>query len=70
MNKVISDLKSLQKEVNNGRGINCVNTVIFFLESGEIEKAKACIINEWDKISGYPILSDYIKENIYNPCYL
>lgn len=68
--KIMSDLKSLQKEVNGGRGINCVDTIIFFLENGETEKAKACTVNEWDKISGYPILADYIRENIYNPCCL
>ena len=36
----------------------------------KINEANACIINEWDKICGYPILEEYVKNNICNPCYL
>lgn len=67
---IIENLRLLQKKINNGRGISCVDTIIFFLENKKINEANACIINEWDKICGYPILEEYVKNNICNPCYL
>lgn len=55
---LICRLQDLQSQLNQGRGLNCIDTVIFFLNKGDINKAKACVINEWDKISAYPVLAD------------
>ena len=64
---IISELKNIQSTINCGRGINCVDTLIFFLENNSFDKAKCCIMNEWVKISAYPVLSEYVKKELYDP---
>lgn len=65
MNKFsIDKIEQLQKEVNNGNGLDCVNTILFFLKNKQENKAIICIQNEWDKISGYLPLYLYFKDFI------
>lgn len=53
----IQMLEDAQTHVNKSKGLDCVNTIIFFLNKNDISKAKACTVNEWDKISAYPLLA-------------
>lgn len=56
-------LQYLQTQCNDGRGLNCIDTVIMYLNANDFHTAKVVINNEWDKISGYPIIADYILSN-------
>ncbi len=47
-------LDALQSEKNGGRGISCIRTLIFYLDRGDIDSAKAVFLNESDKIRNYP----------------
>ena len=62
--KISEDLKFLQTQCNNGRGLSCVDTMIMYLDADYFHTAKVVATNEWDKISGYPILAKYIQSNI------
>lgn len=56
-------LELLQKDKNNGRGVSCVQTIIFYLKNGERDKANAVVSNEWDKISCYPDIADFLVQH-------
>jgi hypothetical protein len=48
---VLADkLDELQRPMNKGKGVSCVQTVIIYLRQGNVEKAKAVCWNESDKI--------------------
>ena len=57
------DLKNLQTKCNHGRGLSCVETIIMYLDSDDFHRANLVANNEYDKISGYPIIAEYIKSN-------
>ena len=58
---IILHIQDLQQTINHGRGLNCIDTVLFFLQKNQTQKAVACIHNEWDKISAYPIMAEYLN---------
>lgn len=47
-------LNLVQSKQNDGRGINCVRTIITYLNKGDFESAKAVRVNDGDKIASYP----------------
>lgn len=55
-------LWELQESKNSGRGVSCVRTVCAFLSYKRDYEAKNVIHNEWDKISNYPDIANYLKE--------
>lgn len=59
---IIQHIQNIQKTINNGRGINCIETVLFFLQNNQTKKAIACIYNEWDKISAYTSMAQYLND--------
>lgn len=63
MNFLAEELEELEKGKNNGNGIQAVKTLIYFLKKGDYEKACAVANNEWDKISAYEDISNFIIEN-------
>lgn len=64
--KLTHNLQMAQNSINHGRGLDCVDTIIFFLNRGEINKAIACARNEWDKISSYEELSGLLLNLIHS----
>jgi hypothetical protein len=48
--KEIDDLDYEQSLCNQGRGISCVKTLLYYVNQGEIDKARAVFNNEADKI--------------------
>ncbi len=55
-------LDGLQQKLNQGRGADCVRTLVMFLRSLQFNSARACVLNEWDKISGYPAITGVLEE--------
>lgn len=58
--KLSEDLRRLQAQCNQGRGLSCVGDIIMYLDKGDLHRARLVAINEFDKISGYPVLANYI----------
>jgi len=54
MDELADELDALQRQKNQGRGVDCVRTLMVYLRAGDIEGAKAVRRNEGDKISSYP----------------
>lgn len=52
----IEKLAALEAVENNGRGIQCVKSIIFSLQRGERDEARA--VREWDgdKTRSYPLV--------------
>lgn len=71
-----NSLDELQAIQNNGRGVSCIRSVVFSLKKNDIQSAKVCIRNEWDKISQYKEIVKFLKkhkladENLYERDYL
>jgi hypothetical protein len=58
----IDKLDELQSKENDGRGISCVKTILFFLRHNKIDEARACRQNEGDKINSYPLVELQINK--------
>ncbi len=56
-------LFKLQEPKNNGRGVSCVRDIYTYLVLGDMGKAKAVVNNEWDKISSYPDIAQWLKDH-------
>lgn len=59
-------LDELQKIKNGGRGIGCVETVIFYLRRGDMDKTRAVCWNEADKIVSYPDVRKFIQQELFS----
>lgn len=62
--QLYTDLLKIQNKINCGKGIDCVNTILFFLSKDDVHKARVVAENEHDKISVYPELLNYLQEYI------
>ncbi|MDF2435479.1 MAG: hypothetical protein JWP44_5110 [Mucilaginibacter sp.] len=60
----IDELKELNKLQNDGRGVSCVNSIIYYLERQSYFDALTVIDNEFDKLRNYPAIVQWIKTNI------
>ena len=60
----LNQLKELEKQKNDGRGVCCVRTVIFYLEKGHYDQALACCRNENDKIRNYADIQELLYQMI------
>lgn len=61
--KYTAEILNLMQELcNHGRGVSCVRAVVFLLQSGEIKKAKLVVEHDWDKISSYPEIAKFLKD--------
>lgn len=66
--EVISELEALQAAKNQDRGVDCVRTLITYLRKGNFYSAHLCAKNEWDKISSYTDIANFlIKVGLYTP---
>ena len=59
---LIDQLEELQAKENSGRGICCVRSIITWLRKEDLDSAKACTQNEWDKIRSYPLVARKLYE--------
>lgn len=60
--KALADaLDDLQKPENDGRGVSCVETAVTYLRAGFIDKARAVVWNEGDKLWAYPYIHRFLK---------
>ncbi len=50
----------MQSEKNDGRGVDCVKTLIYYLRNNDWQRACAAANNEWDKISSYKDIADFV----------
>ncbi|MCA9804114.1 MAG: hypothetical protein KC777_19230 [Cyanobacteria bacterium HKST-UBA02] len=55
------ELDRLQSGENQGRGVSCVRTLVFYLRRREFDRAKAVARNESDKIRSYPAIVAVLK---------
>ena len=61
MKNNIHKLKALEAIQNEGRGVECVRALIFYLEKGDWQSADAVYFNERDKIRNYPEIMEWFK---------
>lgn len=64
MKSLADALDDLQKEENDGRGVSCVQTIVACLRSGSIDKARAVVWNEGDKLWAYPYVHRFLKQTL------
>ncbi len=64
--KLADELDNLQKDKNNGRGVSCVQTIVFYLRQGDGRSAKNVCWNEADKISNYPDIRRVLQKKLYS----
>lgn len=59
--EIADELDRLQASKHEGRGVSCVQTLIFFLRREEFDKAKAVARNESDKIRSHEEIVAVLK---------
>lgn len=59
-------LEKMQKEINNGRGLNHINYIISDLKRGDIRSAKADCFNQSDKYGSIPEIKELIKKELFS----
>jgi len=58
----IEELKSFTYKENDGKGIQCVNSIISYLEANLIYDAVMIFINDGDKIANYPFVETLLEK--------
>jgi hypothetical protein len=54
-------LHKMQLDKNNGKGINCIQTICLYLHRQDFESAKSVCENEFDKIRNHPEIVSCLK---------
>lgn len=68
MKKLAEQLNLLQSSENWGNGVNCVKSIVWYLNHCYYDKACAVANNEWDKISSYNKISKLlIQKGLFTP---
>lgn len=62
--KLADKLWEMQAKENDGRGIECVRSLILYLRRNNPESARAVYLNESDKIRSYPAIFKLIKQEL------
>lgn len=71
MKSIACELSAMECTKNEGRGVESVRTLIFYLNEGKLSAACAVANNEWDKISSYEDISNFlIKHKLFIPIQL
>lgn len=66
--RIGEEVERMNNGFNDGRGISAIRDVASALKANQVDSAKATIKNEWDKISTYSQVADYlIAEGLYIP---
>ena len=61
--KKINELDSLQSKENDGRGVSCIRSIIFYLRQNDDDSAKKVYQSEGDKIRQYPVIQEWLIQN-------
>lgn len=59
--EISSYLFEMQQNKNQGRGVSCIRSVCTYLDLGKIHDAKLIIEHDWDKISNYKDIAEFLK---------
>ena len=65
-----SELEILQAQENEGRGVECVRSIVTYLRVGDTESARNVAYNEGDKIRSYPGIVTWLQDNLMGRGYL
>lgn len=67
-NELLIQLELFQNKLNGGRGMNCIDTIIYFLKRNDLYNAYLVAENERDKITGCPYsdVVSYFQDNFWN----
>jgi len=61
-------LHAMQANRNGGRGISLVSKIAALFNRGREAEARAMILSEWDKISDYPKIAEFLtKQELTTP---
>lgn len=64
--ELASRLDLMQKEKNEGRGVNVVRSIIDCLRRGDVIEAKSIASWDHDKIRNYPDIEKLLIEQLFN----
>lgn len=64
--RAFKNLRSLESQQNDGRGVSCVRSVITYLERGDIGSARAVADTDHDKIRNYPTIEDCLSRLLWD----
>lgn len=53
---------TLQKEINGGNGLICVDKIRFYLILQDVNEARKCAKINWNEIRNYPEMANYLNE--------
>jgi len=67
MKALAETLCAMQATKNQGGGVSCVRSLCAYLERADFESAETVCLNEWDKISNYPDIAQFIVDTINPP---
>lgn len=59
--EISNNLFEMQQVKNQGRGVSCIRSVCTYLDLGKVEEAKCIIQHDWDKISNYGDIANFLK---------
>jgi hypothetical protein len=59
---LIEELKALEQKQNEGRGVSCVRSIIFYIEKEDLSSANAVCFNEGDKLRSYPEIVKVLRK--------
>lgn len=60
--EIAAHLDKLQKSENDGRGVECVKSIIAFLDNGDLKSALAIREHDGDKTANYPYVETYLTQ--------
>jgi len=61
---IADELAAVERIQNNGRGVSCVRSIIACLRaSGDMDRPKAIVWNEFDKLRNYPDIVDVLRKH-------
>lgn len=60
---VADELDALQAKQNEGRGVSCVRTMVFYLRQDNVVSALAVRQIEGDKTRSYPDIEQFLNDN-------
>lgn len=63
INIVADELDALQAKQNEGRGVSCVRTMVFYLRQDNVVSALAVRQIEGDKTRSYPDIEQFLNDN-------
>ena len=60
----ISELRKLESEANEDRGVSCVKSIISYIERGDLQSARTVRVMDGDKLYQYPEIEEWMDNNL------